>query len=277
MDDFENTDQSTAESLGTESEGYTFTTDDSSESDSPKINPAWEETLSKIPEEFHPALTPTFSEWDKNFQKVQQDFSPYKEFADNQIAPDRIQQAMQIADLLENNPRGVYDFLNTTYNYSGQAVEPDRASEDDDTFNYDENQDLEKHPKFQEMNQKIQNFENFFSKQQEEQTAARVQQEIEKDFNSIAEKYSGGNLDEQTKIDIARLAMGAGDNDLQKAADDYFTRFRTPARASDSAPPVIRGNGRTSKGISLQDVANMDSEERVKHVAAMMQSIVESN
>ena len=269
MEDFENTEQSTEES---------FAVDSSTEAEAPNVNPAWEDMLSKVPEEFHPALTPTLSDWDKNFQKVQQEYAPYKEFIENSIPVEAIQQSMQIRDLLENNPRGVYDFLQSQYNY-GVPEAPVVPGPKEDEYSYDEDsQDISSHPEFQKLSQQVEGFQRMFEDARQQEMESQVQQEIEKDFNSIAEKYSGGKLDEQAKYDIARLAMGAGDNNLQKAADDYFTRFRAPARASDSAPPVIRGNSRVPQGMTPEDIAKItDPDKRVAAIAAMMQATIESN
>ena len=260
--DIENTELSTAES---------FAPEVSNEPEAPKINPAWEEALSQIPEEFHPALTPKLNEWDQNFQKVQQTYAPYKELVDAEIPFEQVQRALQINDLINSNPRGVYDFLQTQYNYGASSVTGPQENNAEDEFVYDADEnDISKHPLVQELSQKVSSFENYFQTQQQRELENRVQQEIEGTFNQISGKY--GELDTQTKQDIARLAMGAGDNDLSKAADDYFTRFRQPARASDTAPPVLRGNGRVASGIQLSDLANMDSDERVKHLAAMMEA-----
>lgn len=267
-DQIEDVDQSTQES---------FSVEDNSPEE-PKINPAWQETLDKIPEEFHPALTPTFSEWDKNFQDVQQKYAPYKDIVEHNIPMERIQQAMQIADLFESNPRGVYDFLNNTYNFGGQVAEKPGQNEED-VYNFDENEiDIEKHPKFQEMAQKLSGFESWIQQNQQREAEQRVQQEIQSNFSDISRTYLGGKpVDEQTQMDIARLAMGAGDNDLMKAAQDYFTRFRTPQRASDSAPPMLKGAGRVpNSSVSLDDIAAMNPDDRVKHVAALMKGIVEA-
>lgn len=268
MSDFENTDQSTEESFAVD--------DNTTEEETPNVNPAWQEVLDKVPEEFHTVLTPKFSEWDNNFQKVQQKYAPFKDFVENNIPVETIQQSLQIRDLLENNPRGVYDFLQNQYNYGVQEAEKPGPKEEEE-FDYDASSDIAEHPKFKEMSQQIQNFQQMFENQQKQETEHRVQREIETEFTNIANKYSGGKLDDEAKSDIARLAMGAGDNDLSKAAADYFTRFRPPARASDSAPPVIRGNGRTTKGVTLEDIAKMDSEDRVQHMAAYMKATMEAN
>lgn len=267
--EIENTDQSTQESFGVDG-------GDNEQDNTPAINPAWKEALDQIPEEFHPALTPKLSNWDKNFQEVQQRYAPYKEFVENQIPVETIQQSMQIRDLLESNPRGVFDFLQKTYNFGNEAAPTGPKGNEEEEYNFDEDEiDLEKHPKFQAMAEKLNHFESFMEAQREQETAQQVQISIENDFKAIAQKYAGGNLDDQSKADIARLAMGAGDHDLHKAAEDYFTRFKSAPR--NPAPPVLRGNGRVPAGITLDDVAAMDSEQRIAHVAAMMKATLEAN
>lgn len=265
-DNFEDTDQSTEES---------FAVEDTVEE--PKVNPAWEEMLGKVPEEFHTVLTPTLSEWDKNFQKVQQEYAPFKDFVENNIPVETIQQSLQIRDLLENNPRGVYDFLQSQYNYGAQEAEKPGPPEEEE-YNYDEASDVSSHPKFRELSQQVEGFQQYFQQQQQKEIEQNVQREIESEYQKIAETYAGGKLDEQTKIDIARLAMGAGDNNLQNAAKDYFTRFRTPARASDSAPPVMRGTSRVPKGMTPEDIAQIsDPDKRIAAIASMMQATIESD
>lgn len=75
------------------------------------INPSWNSVLEKIPQDLHSQVLPQLREWDQNFQKVQQEYSPYQEFAKNNVTPDQIRQAMTVSQALETNPQGVYDVL----------------------------------------------------------------------------------------------------------------------------------------------------------------------
>jgi hypothetical protein len=80
-----------------------------------KVNPAWEKALSVIPQDLHSQVIPTFREWDQNFQKVQQGYAPYKQFADSGMKPEQLQQAVQLMQALEQNPEGVYKLLHQEF------------------------------------------------------------------------------------------------------------------------------------------------------------------
>lgn len=85
----------------------------------PGINPAWNEALSQLPQEFHSKVIPTFQKWDQNHtqgvQKVHSQYEPYKEFVDSGVDPEQIRIAMGITQLLETNPQAVYDALHADY------------------------------------------------------------------------------------------------------------------------------------------------------------------
>src|SRR5438034_10314182 len=116
-----------SENAGFEDAGTTDTTVDTGTQDTTAQeiadNPAWNDALSSVPEEFHPHLKGEFSKWDKYTQQVQQSFAPFKEFAELGVGSEDIDQALQLAHLFQTNPRGVFDFLTTTYNFTNAQAQ----------------------------------------------------------------------------------------------------------------------------------------------------------
>lgn len=74
-------------------------------------HPAWNDMLGVIPQELHEQVLPHLRNWDQNVQKVQQQFAPYREFSQGGWTPDRLRQAVGVAQAIEQNPRGFMDVL----------------------------------------------------------------------------------------------------------------------------------------------------------------------
>lgn len=84
------------------------------------INPAWNDVLNVIPQELHSQVTPHLQKWDGNFQRVQQQYAPYKQFLDNKVEAPYLQQAYQLAKALETDPEGVYNLLHQEFGQQQQ-------------------------------------------------------------------------------------------------------------------------------------------------------------
>lgn len=75
------------------------------------VHPAWNEALSAVPQEYHDALKPHFQKWDQNVQTVHQTYAPYRQFQQQGYTPDKISQALSVAQAIETNPQGFYEVL----------------------------------------------------------------------------------------------------------------------------------------------------------------------
>src|SRR5690349_15512817 len=83
-----------------------------------KLNPAWNAVLEPLPQEFHKQVMPKLQEWDDNFAKVQSDFAPYKPLLDNNVRFEDIQKAFSLVDLINSNPRAVWDQLGQRFGFN---------------------------------------------------------------------------------------------------------------------------------------------------------------
>lgn len=235
-------------------------------------NPAWKSGLEPIPQEFHPHLESVFGEWDKGvqtkFQKVQQELAPlkaYKEFAELGVQKDELDKGMQLLHLFNTQPKDLYEYLVQQHKF-GQESQGQKNAETPDYDLSNEEYDLEKDPRFQQVAQQAQFAQAAIQENQRIQTEAKIQQEIDTEVKEVQEKFPGLKIS-----DVATMAQGLP-NANQKgsliAAAERMAAYLPKERASDSAPPVLSGNrGLPSPSTNY---GKMSSEERSKLVADLI-------
>jgi hypothetical protein len=104
-----------------------------SDSEVAGVNPAWNDVINYIPEEERAKVIPKLQEWDNNFAKVQSDFAPYKPLLEHKVSMEEVSRAFQFAQLVNTNPRAVYDELGQRFGF-GQGQQQVNK-EDDNTRN----------------------------------------------------------------------------------------------------------------------------------------------
>lgn len=235
-------------------------------------NPAWRSALDNIPPEFHPHLEKSFGDWDKGvqnrFEKVQQEFAPYKEFAELGVKSDELSQGMQLLHMFTTQPKELFDYLQTQFNFGQAESQGQQKAEEQDYDLSNEEYDLEKDPRFIELSKKASFAEQAIIENQNIQIQAQVKAEVDNEVKAVTEKFPGLNI-----ADVAAMANGmAGDGmpDLMKAAE-RMASYLPKDRVSDSAPPVLSGN----RGLPAQntDFGKMTSQERAKFVADRMAAL----
>lgn len=252
-----------------------------------KLNPAWNAVLEPLPQEFHKVITPKLQEWDTNFAKVQSDFAPYKPLLDNNVKFEDVQKAFQLVDLINSNPRAVYDQLAQRFGFNSgqgqQQIEDNKDDDPQDIGNPDGQFDITKHPQFIALQQQVEQFNQFqlsqtqsIQRQQEEQ---RIQQEIAGEFQALEGKV--GKLADDVKAEIIRRAVAIGDARgdgnffIEEGYRDYATwvnRVRN-SRANANAPTVMPGNG--GQPNQRKSLGQMSDEDRVDRIAEMAQKLAE--
>jgi hypothetical protein len=277
----ENTDSTNVQSVG---DGVDNTPDTSQVAD----NPAWNDILSPVPQEFHGHLKEHLSKKDKYTQEVQQTYAPFKEFVENGVTKDDIEQSIQLAHLFQTNPRGVFDFLNTQYNYiptQAQAQQtPDQSqnsqgqtqSNEIDLSDLDGQSDFDitKNPQFQQVAAQAQLANQLATQMQQQQIEQQVNQQIQTEVAGIQTAYPHIPIQEVIKRAVANASISGGREDLEAAAKeiDGYGWFKT---ASTPAPPNLSGGGNRALPSSQTSTANMSPEQRTKHVAELLKAAYE--
>jgi hypothetical protein len=76
-----------------------------------KAHPAHEKLLAELPEAWHQKELPHLQEQDKYYQQQLEKFSPYKDFIDNNVDADYINQSIQLARAISEDPVTIHENL----------------------------------------------------------------------------------------------------------------------------------------------------------------------
>lgn len=225
------------------------------------FNPAWNPLLEKLPTEFHSMIAPTLREWDtgvqKRFTDVQSKYEPYKQFVEQSVDPEQIQVSLQVAQMLRDNPRFVYDKMMEQYGeewgVTGQGV-----VEEQDTFEEGEEPvySFENDPAFQQTQAQVQALAQFQQAQIEQQARQEINQQIEKEFADVSTKY--GELNQQ-EINMIVSVATAQNLTVPQAAEQVFAFApRQAAAPATSLPNIVPPGGGVPA--QIQNPASLDSK-----------------
>lgn len=237
-------------------------------------NPAWNPVFEKLPTEFHNMIAPTLREWDSNFQKVQSQYAPYKQFAEQQIPAEDIQTAMQVANLLQTNPRFVFDKMMEQYGEEwgisgGQGLAEAEEFEEQEPGEGPEF-DLERDPRFQHLQQQQEAIVQFQQAQMEQQARQQIDQEINRDFATVEQKH--GKLSQDDVNMIVSVAVSQNMS-VPQAADKVFSYRgvqQQQAQQNNSLPNVVPpGGGMPSQAVNP---ANLDGKATRDLVAGILRN-----
>lgn len=222
------------------------------------VNPAWDTLKEKLPKEFHSQIDPILSEWDKNVQqKFQQNaeelrrYEAWKEFVDNNVDPNQLRVAHQMAQNLNTDPLTFYNNLSTMLRERGliqeaQQVEQ-KAEEELEALEQVNDPRIDALAKQQEM--LIQGLTAQQQAQMQADADARIAQQVQSDMAALESKT--GPLPEWVKNEVfnrgALMTQQLGRPVGLQEAFMEFQKIRqqllnTP-RPGETAPRVVPGGG----------------------------------
>jgi len=235
-------------------------------------NPAWGEILDKTPSQLHPMMIPVFQKWDKNFQDVQTRYAPYKDYVDNNVSPDDIGQALQITHLLNNNPRAVFDEMvktfGETWGVSVQEAQQAVAQQiqgvpENDSYDLSQGAqqqyDITKDPRYQEMQQKVDTVANYWASQIQEQENREVEEALDREVEALEQKY--GQFNKQIVYSLAANGMPL-EQAVQVWKNDAISR--QPSPGSNYPPVMTPGGGSPSQAVDVSSLSSKDTIGLVK-------------
>ena len=218
----------------------------------------WSNYLTDLPDSVKPLVEPIFRQWDadttKRFQSVHSEYEslkPYQEIVSAGWDYNDVQQAIQLAATLNDNPQAIYDALVENYGYGQEQGQEAQQIDEEEQVD----------PRFAQLEQMTNQMAEIMVAQQNEQTAKREDAELDTLLNSLKEEH--GDYDE--KFVLAR--MFAGDSP-QEAVAAFQQAIGTYA-ANRPAPPVIMGSG---GGLPSQTVnpASMSDRDRKALITQML-------
>jgi len=208
-------------------------------------HPAWRQILNSIPEEYHDAVIPTLQGWDRGvsrrFQKLHDEYAPYKQFED--LEPDSLKEAVNVYNALTNDPAATWEAIGRVYGLSPQQVS--QAASQGEDFDLEDlpapirerlNR-LDEHDKtLMQLSQQIQ--------QQQAKAEEQAQDEaLEEYLEELREEY--GDFDEDYVVGL--IASGVDGDDavgrFQALLEDIAGNIQFEETPKQNYPQVMSGGG----------------------------------
>jgi hypothetical protein len=239
-------------------------------------NPAWNDLLNEIPQSLHHIVTPHLTKWDQGvqqkFQQIQQqnsNYEPYKDFVDNKVDPQAIQQALAVMGMINEKPDQFYKEMQTFYKDDPRFAPDPNTSQgvpEVDPTQQQQNQqqqpqfNIETDPRFQQMQQQQEIIANFLSSQVTQQQAQQEDAALDKEMKTLETKY--GQYDEDYVLGLAQSGIG-----LEQAVQRYKqveAKFRSSGVPGSNFPPVVSPNGGVpSTAIDPKTLSRQDTKSLI--------------
>ncbi len=220
-------------------------------------NPNWKPILDALPAEMHPLIKPELEKWDQavnaKFEEIRNEVAPYGDVLKG-VNPEYVQQALQVADMIRNDPNSLVSRLNEQMGLGYLTKEEAEALQqqvntpdgDDDW----DGTDIEKHPKFVAMQQALEGINTTLTAQQQRDLEAQQAREFEQYMTTLHE--TEGDFDDEYVLAI----MANTDLDGPSAVAKYREKIaeltangqQGQANNNNGTPPpvVLDGNGKGS-------------------------------
>jgi hypothetical protein len=253
---------------------------------------SWGSVEKLIPEPLHEDLKPMVDEWRRQYERVLDETSPYRQYSEKGITAQDIELAINIQQALVSDPKRFYEGLGETYGWNQQVAAaaaaaavpapgaaPAATSEWDSFFGEEAQQagapqvDPRLLQQIEAQQARLDQLEQMqqqaIEAQRQEQVMASGRAQLEGELASLEAKYGQFDRAEVVKRAIANASAGA-DPSVAKAfheLKDYEDRLRKQFVAN--RPPKVMGSG---TGIQPPAPADLSSDE-LKRDAALALAI----
>lgn len=229
-------------------------------------NPAWDEVLSLLPEQFHSVVTPTFQKWDQSAQsRIEaanaelKQFEAYKPYVEHGINSDELEQGLRLLYEINNNPQNVYEALKNSYNFGQQPETPETPEGEENPLDNLPPEILEKINSHDGMLQAVAQIVLNDAQAKQDATADAA---LEKELNDL--KTAHGEYDEDYVL--AKMQLGMSGEDAVKSYQALVQRI-TPQPFAPSVLGSSGGNGVPSGAIDVTKLSPKDTRNLVAQMA----------
>ena len=243
-------------------------------------NPAWKELFDIMPSQLHEQMRPILDKWEQGAQqKFQQHaeemqrYSPYQALVDNSVPMDYIEQALSVAQLIDENPQGFLQQLNAIFGdqqqnqfEQGQQPQYDYGDQQDGGGTFEQQQwDLSQDPRFQELQQHQDILAQHIAQQMQQEQEAQEDQELDTLLGSLRQQY--GDYDEQYVVTLA--ASGMHPEQAVKQYQQMVNQIRSQPRADAGLPNIVSpSNGMPSEQVDVASLNSADRKRLVQNILA---------
>lgn len=225
--------------------------------------------LEQIPEADRETVARYIKGWDaqvtSKFQQVHDQYKPYKDLGD----VDTLTQAQQLYNLIENDPKQVYELLAQEYaDKTPATTEPDP----NDIFNQLPEPVKAKFATLDKHDQVLEMMAQDYIQRQEREKHAQEEKELDDYMGALQKKH--GEFDQEYVL----MKMSSGmDGDKAVGAWNSMIQARVNKAGSSSqnAPSVLSGGG--GFATAGKDINTLNSNETKALVAKMMEQMSQNN
>lgn len=243
-------------------------------------NPAWKELLDIMPSNLHPQMRPVLDKWEQGVQQQFQKhademgrYSPYQQLVDNNVPMDYIEQALSIAQLIDENPQGFMQQLQAIFGDQQQGQQQFEQGQNGNQYDYGDQEgtfdqqqfDLSQDPRFQELQQHQDLLANYIAQQMTQEQEAAEDQELDTMLDQLRQQY--GDYDERYVITMA--ASGMHPEEAVKAYHEMVNNIRQQPRADANLPRIVSpSNGMPSEQVDVANLSDSDRKRLVQNILA---------
>jgi hypothetical protein len=242
--------------------------------DVPGPNPAWNDVLNVLPEQFHQVVTPHFQKWDQAAQsKIEaansslKDFEGFKPFVEHGINPQEVEQGLRLMWEINNNPENVYKALAEAYKFGEQVApvaKPNVDGDNDDDEDTPYGIDPEISSKLEQHDGLLQAVAQIVLNDAQAKESAAADSALEKELSTLKEKH--GDYDEEYVL--TKMLNGASGEDAVKSYQDLVQRLSPKPFAPNVLGSNGGGTGLPSQAIDPTQLSGKETRDLVAQMLA---------
>jgi hypothetical protein len=230
-------------------------------------NPAWDEFLSAIPEDYHEKVQPVLQKWDQGVQQRFEQYKPYERYVKEGIDPQVVDYGLNLMNKLDNQD-GALEIFQTLGNYlEQQGLLGQEEDEEEDNGDFDYNSlppQLRK--QIESLEQGYGTLAEYQLMQEQQRREAQEDQLLEQELGSLREKY--GDFDEEWVL--AKMVNGADTEDAVKSYHQWVDN-QLQNRNRPKAPRLVGSSGDFPSTQNSFDPKKANDRQTRDYVAQFLQ------
>lgn len=250
------------------------------------INPAWETFREKLDPISFRAIQDDLKAMDASAQQritsVNEQYKPWKQFADAGLAPEQIQQAVTIAQQLNEKPEEIYTALGTFLERNGRLPNKQELKQEVNEQQDDPDAEAALDPRFKSLEQQQQAIMEFLQNQQQAEIERTADAAIDSEIKALRAAHPELTDADEKEI-ISRAALIAQQNfaagnkkvpTLEEAHanfDALRTRILSTPRPGDSAPQLLPTSGGVPSAANQKSLGSLTNQETQNLIADLME------
>lgn len=231
----------------------------------PGGHPAFQEVYNILPQEFHEKVSPVLKQWEQNvnqrFEQVHSKYGPWDNFIKQGVDPEQVNWAVNMLNMLEQNPREVYDRIGQYFQFNGQPTDP-TGGQGQGGQQQQQQTDDPYAERVTAAERQLRLMTDFLVQQQEKTSQAEADRWLDDLMSQAEKKY--GKFDQ--RFVAAQMAGGASIDQAVQAFQQLRQQWGAPP-----PPPLITGAGGGIANNSV-DIKKMNDQQVSSLAAQYLQS-----